>query len=93
MRRPFAVVLLSALLATGLGGCVAAVIPVGAAAVLDHYDMVRSEWYIGPAGIVLFGLGSVMSFLALLPLMLGLDWSDGDGGNGGNDGDGGGGDG
>lgn len=69
------------------------IVLIGAAAVLDHYDMVRSEWYIGPAGIVLFGLGSVMSFLALLPLMLGLDWSDGDGGNGGNDGDGGGGDG
>lgn len=44
-RRPLALTLVAALLATGLGGCVAAVIPVGAAALLGKKELDRRTRY------------------------------------------------
>ena len=45
VRRPFALTLVAALLASSLGGCVAAVIPVGAAALLGKKELDRRTRY------------------------------------------------
>ena len=49
------------------------IVLIGLGAVLDHYDMSRSEWYAGEAGIVVLGTGSLLAFAAVLAILFGGD--------------------
>ncbi|WP_157970864.1 hypothetical protein [Pseudogemmobacter bohemicus] len=61
------------------------IVLIGLGTVLDHYDMTRSEWYAGEAGIVVLAIGSLLAFASVMAVLFGADDppAGGDGGGGG----------
>lgn len=52
---------------------------IGLAAVFDHYDLHRAQWYVGEGGLVALSLGAVMAVVAVIALFLTPAGEDGDG--------------
>ncbi len=63
--------LLSRAFPPGLFLIASGIVLIGLAAVLEHYDMTRAEWYSGEAGIVALSLGSLLALVSVLAILFG----------------------